>query len=101
MNLFSLAFLIEGDRTQNRRQNHPWAVNPGQSLVHADGAASFATGNFGRANRVIGADEIQVARDRSEGEMRPAVWRTGVLPPAPTPKITEATSGAVSINPMS
>src|SRR5579864_3138103 len=100
MNLFSLAFLIEGDRTQNRRQNHPWAVNPGQSLVHADGPASFGTGNFGRANRVIGADEIQspVTDPRARCAQRSDVLV--LLPPAPTPKITEATSGAVSINPM-
>jgi hypothetical protein len=33
MNLFSFAFLIESNRSQNGCHDHAWAVDPGQNLV--------------------------------------------------------------------
>ena len=39
MNLFAFALLIERHRPQNRREDHPGTVNPGESLMPTNGFA--------------------------------------------------------------
>src|SRR6516165_7101177 len=79
VNFFPFAFPIESDRSQNRRQYHSWTVNPGQSLVHADGPVSFGSRNLGCADSKVSAGEIQVSRRRAESKMGPAIGGTGAL----------------------
>src|ERR1019366_1710350 len=82
MNFFPAIFLIESNRSQDGCQDHPWAVNPGQSLVQSDGPTNFGSRNFGRADGKISAQEIQVRRRRAERHMHITVCRIGA--PAPS-----------------
>src|ERR1019366_5327599 len=55
VDLLPFALLIEGDRSQNRRQNHPWAMDPGHSLVETDRPTRFCSGYSGRADGIVRA----------------------------------------------
>ena len=79
VNFFPFTFLIKGNCSQDGCQDHPWAMNPGQRLVQADGPTGFGSRNFGRADGIVSAHEIQVPRHRAESKMRIAIGRTGAL----------------------
>src|ERR1019366_1066735 len=79
MNFFPATFLIKSNRPQDGCQDHSWAMNPGQSLVQADGPTGFRSRNLGRADGIVSAHKIQVPRRRAKSKMGIAIGGTGAL----------------------
>src|SRR2546426_6914930 len=77
MNPFPPTPLIKSHRPQNGGQDHPWGVNPGQRLVQTDWPARSSPRNFGRADRKVGARDVQGGRYRAERSVDRAAGRTG------------------------
>src|SRR5580700_356780 len=73
MNLFPITFLIKSHYSQDGRQYHSGAMNPRQGFVQSDRSAGFGPLDFGRSNRIIGAQEIQVPGYRTKGKMSKTV----------------------------
>src|ERR1019366_6600771 len=69
VNFLPVTSLIKSNRPQDRCQDHPWAMNPGQSLVQANGPTGFGSRNLGRADGIVSAHKIQVSRRRAESHM--------------------------------
>lgn len=80
MNLFSIAFLVVGERAENGRENLAGAVNPGHGLVKANGAFGGSTGNAGGPDGIVCGDEIEIAGDGPQDQVRGAIGIAGVLP---------------------
>lgn len=99
MNLFSIAFLVVGERAENGRENLAGAVNPGHGLVKANGAFGGSTGNAGGPDGIVCGDEIEIAGD---GPRTRCAVRSVLLvffPPAPREVTTVAIRGTVVISP--
>lgn len=69
VNFFALFFLGEGQRAEDRRQNHSRTVNPRQRLVPANRPSNLGAWNFRRADGVPGAREIKIASQPSESDV--------------------------------
>ena len=78
MNLFPVVFLTKSHSAQDGGQDHPWAMNPGQGLVQADGTARHGSWYPGRADRIVGGHEVHIRRHRAQAAMYIAAGRRAV-----------------------
>src|SRR5580704_17816818 len=85
MNLFPLALLVKRDGPQDGSQNHARTMNPGQSLVQADGPARHGARNSWRKDRKISSGEVQARRHRTQRRMQVPGSRAGALAPGEAP----------------
>ena len=77
--LFSVTLLVVSERAQNRRENHARAVNPGHGFMEANGTTGLGFRNAGRADRIVGGDEVEIAGHGAQDQVRRAIAIAGVL----------------------
>ena len=78
MDPFPTAFLSESHLSQDGCQDHSRTMNPGQSLVQADGPPSLGSGYLGRADREVSRSEIQSHRRGTQCGMQVTVGAAGL-----------------------
>ena len=82
MNFFTPAPLVKGHRSQDGRQDHPRAMNPGKGFVQADGPARNRTGHSGREDRKVRSCQIQPRGYGAKRSMQIAASGAGRLAPS-------------------
>src|SRR5580658_8951092 len=70
VNFLSVALLVESHNPQDGRQDHSRAMDPSHGFMKADWTAGFGSGDSGRADRIVGGNEIQISRHPSESRMQ-------------------------------
>src|ERR1700747_3921228 len=79
VDLLAIIFLLIGQSSEDGSKNHPGTVNPGQRLVNSNRPAGLRSFDSGRADREIGAGEIEIGGYRAEHHVHGAIGIAGVL----------------------
>jgi hypothetical protein len=81
VDLLTVVFLLVSEDSQDGRENHARAMDPGERFVHADWATRGSAFGLGSAEGKVGSREIEVARDGAEHHVYGAVGVAGFLAP--------------------